>query len=142
MALWLHRTEKTLITSTSPRGMERNFGGVFVDADGKGVSNADWIMQPDLSAVEGHPIKHWLIAGDAVTLAGAAARAAIDIAIANTRLQQQKQAAKDFDQDRRLLGFMETMAAEITILRNLHSLGNRTLSQYKAQVRLRIDGQS
>lgn len=40
----------------------------------------DWIREPDLSAVVGWQSKYWIITGDVVTLADAAARAAIDAA--------------------------------------------------------------
>lgn len=41
---------------------------------------ADWIINPDLSAVVGFDARYWIITGDVVTLMDAAARAALDAA--------------------------------------------------------------
>lgn len=42
---------------------------------------ANYIVDPELSAVLGQPVKYWVITGDVVTLADASARAAIDAAL-------------------------------------------------------------
>lgn len=42
---------------------------------------SEWIIDPDLSAVVGWPVKYWIITGDNVTLADAPTRDAIDAAI-------------------------------------------------------------
>ena len=39
---------------------------------------AEWIINPDLTAVAGQPIKYWIITGDVVTLASPAQQAVID----------------------------------------------------------------
>lgn len=41
-------------------------------------SLADWIHNPDLSAVVGQPAKYWLITGDVISLMDQAARDAVD----------------------------------------------------------------
>lgn len=38
----------------------------------------DWIINPDLSAVDGYASKYWVISGDTVSLMDEAARAAVD----------------------------------------------------------------
>ncbi len=65
MATVLNRTTKQLLTS----------------ANTPDYPVLDWIIEPNLSAVEGRPAKYWLINGDVVTLASQAARDAIDAAI-------------------------------------------------------------
>jgi len=65
---WLNRITKQLILNTSPADM-----GVS-----EPVSNAEWIYDPDLLAVEGWPSHYWIITGDDVTLMDAAARATVD----------------------------------------------------------------
>jgi hypothetical protein len=42
---------------------------------------AQWIINPNLSAVTGFESKYWIITGDVVTLMDAAARASVDAAI-------------------------------------------------------------
>ena len=41
---------------------------------------AEWILNPDMSAVEGFPSQYWIITGDAVTLMDQAERDAVDAA--------------------------------------------------------------
>jgi len=52
----------------------------------------DWIINPDLSAVEGYPAKYWLIDGDTVSLMDEAARAAVDEAEAAAAVEARKAA--------------------------------------------------
>ncbi len=45
---------------------------------------AEWIIDPDMTAVVGYPSQYWIITGDVVTLMDAAARAQVDTAALNT----------------------------------------------------------
>ncbi len=54
---------------------------------------ADWIINPDLSAVQGFPTIYWEINGDAVLLVNQATRDARDAEIAADALVQQRTAA-------------------------------------------------
>jgi len=42
---------------------------------------ADWIINPDLSAVAGVPVEYWKIVGDVVSEMGAAEKAAVDASL-------------------------------------------------------------
>ncbi len=44
---------------------------------------AEWIIDPDMTAVIGYPPQYWIITGDVVTLMDAAARAQVDAATLN-----------------------------------------------------------
>lgn len=64
MATVLNRSTKQLISS----------------ANTPDYPAADWIVEPDLSAVVGWPSKYWIITGDTVSLMDAGARASLDAA--------------------------------------------------------------
>jgi len=77
---WLNRTTKELILNTDAADMSARFVGDFSAY----ASNAEWVYDPDLSAVSGWPSKYWIIAAypsDSVTLMDAAARAVVDQAL-------------------------------------------------------------
>jgi hypothetical protein len=82
---------------------------------------ADWIINPDVSAVAGAPTKYWIIdppASDTLRLATAGEQLIIDNQIASDQEAADKDGAKtQTDTDRRLLGFMQVMVDEINILR-------------------------
>jgi hypothetical protein len=64
MAAVLNRTSKVYITS----------------ANTPDYPVAEWIINPDLSAVAGFPSQYWIITGDVVTLMDQAQRDAVDAA--------------------------------------------------------------
>lgn len=64
MATFLHRTTKQLAAD-----------------DGTGDLGANYIRNPDLSAVALEPVKYWVVEGDAVRAATQLERTAIDLAI-------------------------------------------------------------
>ena len=72
---WLSRATKQLISNTSPGDMLRRFGPPF---DGTPTSNAEWIYDPDLTAVAGFPSLYWNIVGDTVSLMSQVERDAVD----------------------------------------------------------------
>ena len=66
MATFLHRTTMQLLPSTSESSLSEPV--------------ANYIENPDLSAITGFPSKYWIITGDVVTLMDQAARDAVDAA--------------------------------------------------------------
>jgi len=54
---WLNRVTKQLILNTDAATMAERFVGDFSAY----ASNAEWIYDPDLSAVDGWTAKYWLI---------------------------------------------------------------------------------
>ena len=78
---WLNRTTKRFILRNSPSSMEKSFPPLtFIDGNGFPASNAEWIADPDISAVTGFETKYWIITGDSVTLMDQASRDAVDVA--------------------------------------------------------------
>jgi hypothetical protein len=76
---WLNRTTKVLVLNTDAASMAERFVGDFSGY----ASNAEWVYDPNLSAVAGWPAKYWLVGvypTDTVSLMDAAARAVVDAA--------------------------------------------------------------
>lgn len=76
---WLNRSNKTFIVKNSAADMTSRYGS-SVDFHTYG-SNAEWIYDPDMSAVTGQPKKYWITQAfpdDAVTLMDQTARDAVD----------------------------------------------------------------
>ena len=67
MPNYVHRTNKQYLTSTSPASLPE--------------SEANYIQDPDMSAVTGQPSKYWTITGDDVTLKSPAEQAVVDAAL-------------------------------------------------------------
>ncbi len=67
MPAWLHRTNKTVLRSVASADLPEAI--------------ANYIEEPDLSAVVGQPPKYWIVADDTVSLADQATRDAIDAAL-------------------------------------------------------------
>ena len=131
---WIHRTKKTYIERSSPRTMEANYGLSFVDAQGAAVSNAEWIYNPDMSAVEGMPTKYWLINGDVVSEMSQGEKDTVDVAVLDSQRDAAVNAAIDnLEGDLRQL--VKLMISEINILRSQHGLPDRTTAQFKTQIR-------
>lgn len=114
---------------------------------------ADWIINPDLTAVAGQPVRYWLIAGDTVSLADQSTRDAIDAALAADREATQKESAKDeFDVERVLKALAELMVDEFNTLRQQFNtttaevvgatntnFQDRTFDQLRTAIRNKID---
>jgi hypothetical protein len=66
MPHWLHRATKAQLRSVASADLPE--------------ARANYIEEPDLSAVLGQPVKYWQIAGDAVTLMSRTDMAAADAA--------------------------------------------------------------
>jgi hypothetical protein len=81
MATLLHRTTKQLLVSVDPNGLPEPI--------------ANYIEDPDLSAVTGEPNKYWIITGDVVTLMDQAAQDAVDAAELAAREAQSRTISVD-----------------------------------------------
>lgn len=131
---WIHRTKKTYIERSSPRSMGSNYGISFVDAQGHATSNAEWIYNPDMSAVEGVPRKYLVITGDIVSEMSQSEKDAVDAAaLAAQRDAMVDAAIDDLEGDFRQL--VKLLMSEINILRKEHEFPARKLSEYKTQIR-------
>jgi len=114
--------------------MEENYGLSFVDAEGAAISNAEWIYNPDMSAVEGVPSKYLVIIGDIVSEMSQGEKDAVDVAILAARRDAMVNGAID-DLEGDLRQLVKVMISEINILRRQHGLPDRTIAQFKAQIR-------
>ena len=127
---------------------------VFNRTDGRFIESvntpdfdpADWIINPDLSAVAGNPVRYWIIdppGSNTIRLATAGEQTAIDNAIAADRLAAAKDSAKnEFDIQRVLRAFAELLVGEFNILRQQHALPDRTFDQLRTAIRNAIDAQT
>jgi len=88
MANYLHRTTKELLNSVSPNDLPE--------------PEANYVVNPDLSAVTGEPNRYWKITGDVVTLMDAGEQAAVDSAISSAETLDRRndaEAEPDITQD-------------------------------------------
>ncbi len=74
---------------------------------------AEWIINPDLTAVAGQPIKYWIITGDVVTLASPAQQAVIDTAIATQRRNANRDQASGAADDPAAVGMQNRSIIEV-----------------------------
>ena len=122
MANYLHRTTKQYLTSVSPASLQE--------------PEANYIEQPDLSAVAGQPSKYWIITGDVVSLVDQATQDAIDAQEDSDRLDSI--ASKlDITQDI-WKAFAEVMLDQLNTLRAFHGLPDASLEQLKTAVRNKL----
>ncbi len=118
MGTWLNRNTKKLVKSVSPTEMTNRFADF----------PADWISQPDLSAVEGQPSIYWLITGDVVTLMDQTARDAADIQKAAATLALGRAKDKLRMDDERIL-----KAVAVYFAKELNKLDAGTFTPLTAQ---------
>ena len=119
MGDFLHRTTKVYLTSQSPNKLPEPV--------------ANYIEDPDLSAVVGYPSIYWIITGDVVTLMDASARAAVDaqmLSDARDSIIAEVDAVESI-----LRQIVVLLVSELNILRAQHGLADRTLAQVKQQLR-------
>jgi len=122
MPNWIHRTTKQVLKSVSPASLPE--------------AASNYIQQPDLSAVEGHPAKYWLVRGNDVVLVNATVRAAIDAVEAN---RNRDNIVDELDETQGLMrAFAEVLLDEINELRSQHILPSKTFPQFKAAVRNKL----
>lgn len=104
---------------------------------------ADWIINPDLTAVAGQPSIYWVITGDIVSLASVGEQATIDAAIIAAQLTSEKDAAKNqIDVERVVRALIELLPSEFNILRTLHSLPDRNTAGLVTAIKANIDAQA
>lgn len=103
---------------------------------------ADWIINPDLSAVIGEPVRYWLIVpanSDTIILANAGQQQGIDNAIAAQRRTRQKDEAKNSLDDDVIAGITAALPPEFNVLRTIHGLPDLTPAQLKTAIEDAID---
>jgi len=80
MPNYLHRTSKQYLTSRSPADLDEQ--------------EANYIQDPELSAVVGFPSIYWTITGDVVSLMSQGERDAVDAAILAAQVTEEKTGAE------------------------------------------------
>lgn len=119
MGKWAHRTTKQVLDSVSPASLPEPL--------------ANYISEPDLSAVDGFASKYWIITGDVISLMDQAARDVVDAAEDSDRLDA---IADELTQTRSILkAFAEVMLDQLNSLRAEHGLPAATLAQLRNAVR-------
>ncbi len=102
MPNFLHRTSKQSLRSVSYPDLPEPI--------------ANYIEEPDLSAVEGQPVKYWIIIGDVISLVDLATRDSIDAAAETTRLDN---IADELDHTQTIMrAFAETVLDEFNSVAN------------------------
>ena len=120
MPNYLHRTTKQYLQSVSPNGLLED--------------TANYISMPDLSAVQGISKRYWNIVGDVVNEMNQSEKDAVDSFVLSTRRDALADAVIDnLEGDLRQL--IKLMIQEINILRAKHGLPDRTMAQFKTQIR-------
>ena len=99
--------------------------------------SADWIINPDLSSVDGWPSRYWSVTGDIVSLMDQASRDALDAAFLET--QRDQQAAELTDPRSLLRALVETTRVSLNALRSEHGLPPHTGPQFRQAIRNRLD---
>lgn len=120
MGNFLHRTTKVYLQSVPYNELPEPL--------------ANYISMPDLSAVEGVPSKYWIITGDIVTEMNQAEKDVVDAAILVARRDRAVNAMID-SLEGNLRQLVKLMISEINILRAEHGLPDRTMAQFKTQIR-------
>ena len=124
MPAWVHRTTFQTLNSVASADLPEPI--------------ANYVEEPDLSAVIAEPVKYWQLAGDIFSLVDQTTRDSIDADIL-TALRDTL--ADEID---RLETFMRAFALvvldEFNVLRDLHGLPDRTVAQLKAALRSKMDG--
>lgn len=98
MGNYLDRTTKDYLKSVSPASLSKPL--------------ADYISEPDLSAVMGHPAKHWTITGDVVSLMPQGERDTVDAAEAQAATDADRAAQRARMDNERLLKAMAVYFAK------------------------------
>ena len=133
MGTFLHRTNKTLLRSVSPNSLPEPI--------------ANYIEEPDLSAVQGVPSRYWNIVGDAISEMSQAEKDAVDSQMDDVSRDALMQEHID-DLESVLRQIVVLIVDEINILRNQFNtttsevpqltdtaFTDRTLAQVKTKIR-------
>ncbi len=107
----------------------------------KSISNVDlleplanYISQPDMSAVEGVPSQYWVITGDVVSEMSQAEKDVIDAQMLSYARDNEIQGQLD-GLESVLRQVVKLVVNEVNILRAQHGLADRTFAQVKTQIR-------
>ncbi len=101
--------------------------------------SADWIINPDLSAVAGFAEKYWMIAGDTVALMDQAARDAVDAAEAAAAVTADKTEQKTrMDTDRLIKGVAVYFAKQLNAI-DAGTFTTLTAQIVKAGIKAEVD---
>lgn len=123
MANYLHRTTKQYTTSVDPNSLTE--------------PEANYVVNPDVSAVIGQPTRYWIITGDVITLMTQVERDAVDATVLS---RNRDSLADEIDLvESYTKAFALLVLDEINILRAQHSLPARTPSQLKTALRNKLD---
>ena len=124
MGNYLHRITKQYFKSTSPNDLQEPL--------------ANYISQPDMSAVVGIPSKYWIIIGDVVSEMGQSEKDAVDaVALA---IRRDNIVSEIDNMENIMRQVLKLIVSEINILRIKHGLPDRTLAQLKTQIRNGLGG--
>ena len=105
-------------------------------------STANWIHDPDLSAVAGFDSIYWDISGDTVTLVDQATRDSRDAEIAAAQVTASKNAQKSTYTDNEIFrAQIKYMVDEINILRAEHAFAPRTYGDAQTYMFNAIDNE-
>lgn len=100
---------------------------------------AEWIVNPDISLVEGQPTRYWNISGDSVSLMSQAEMDAVDATILAAQVLTDKTVQKARLTERLLKALIVTIMNEINILRANDGLPDRTITQLKNAIEAEVD---
>ena len=101
---------------------------------------ADWIYDPNLSAVGGLPLKYWKIVGDDVFAMTQAERDKVDAEQAQIDLVSNRAAAKqELVSAHTLRAIILVILDEINVLRAKAGLALRTATQVESALRDKVD---
>lgn len=96
MSVWVQISPPKLYARRSPTMMKELFPSLtFIDGEGLPLAPAEFLLRPDLSAVEGWHDRYWLINAGVVSLMSPAERNVVDAAIVSA---QRDKLADEFDQ--------------------------------------------
>ena len=103
-------------------------------------SPAEWIINPDMSSVEGFSYIYWIITGDAVSLMDEAARTLVDQQISADQLNEDREIEKSKITDNKSwVASLQVIRSEINILRVEAGLIERTAAQMRNAILQEID---
>lgn len=120
MGTFLHRITKSYLQSISPNELPESI--------------ENYISMPDMSAVAGVPERYWRITGDVVSEMNQEEKDAVDAASLDIR--RDAAAAEMIDNlEGDLRQLVKLILSELNILRAQHGLSNRTMAQFKTQIR-------
>lgn len=129
------------VPRASPSDMEERFpSDTWIDGSGNAVTNSTAVLEPDLTAVQGEPVKYWKMNGDLVELMTQPEQDAVDAAIEAAGKDSLADAMDNVDVNAlSMWAYTDLLLREINILRGQHSLADRTLSQFKSSYRAAMD---